>query len=107
MNLTLVDLTRMVGEYDADQDPDGPIASLIEYARERAAREALESVLPHPGCVSLAYITRGAEPMFGAWEEGHAKATFYDWTDLSQQGAYGPTPTAAYLALKEKLEAAR
>jgi hypothetical protein len=114
MSLTLADLDHEethhvhAGEapgYCTRCDDEWPCLGMIviEYARERAAREACQATAPHPGCLSSAYLTPGAEPLTGSWEEGPAKATFYDWTGHSQTDAYGPTSTAAFVALEAVL----
>ncbi len=70
------------------------VSTLVEYAKERAAREAC--VGPQPGLVSL---TEHSAEVGSQWEA--------DWLvpfHITASSGFQPTPTAAYLALTEALK---
>jgi hypothetical protein len=99
MSLSLAQLDESIRNLDPD-DPEINVAFVrlvSEYAHERAAREACEA-LGKPGDALQCAQIRG---MSGSGYAYIAVVVPVEGDD--QPSAYGVTPTAAYLALLEKL----
>ena len=97
MTLTLKTLAFMGNLLDdGDFEPNSEdLAELIEYARERAAREACEAAGPKPGLVSLTAIAN-ADDTCRYWAE-------WSVPFRTLVGVEASTPTNAYLALFAEL----
>ena len=91
MSLTLERLDQLAGEYLAESEALSEWDTLIEYARERAAREACTAAAP-------TYRLHVCQTGDGRWF-----ASPLDDRGLGVATGIAPTPTAAYLALKEDL----
>ena len=92
-----------LAQLDASRDDwaDAPyVSELIDYARERAAREACVEAGPQPGLVSLTAHSNADGTC--KWEADWI-TPFHVWA----RSGFQVDPTAAYLALLEKLEVAR
>jgi hypothetical protein len=103
MSLTLVELDKYEGDLRIATPPKRVVTAilpaLIEYARERAAREACQEWVLAGGvlwCDAINTTLPGYQ---------YTASVVYGEPDMPNPNAYGATPTAAYLALRDRLEA--